>query len=747
MKKRNLLSFLFVAGIVGGALASCGGNTAKDTRTDQEIVDEAMGSSAIIVTNKSAPVRDTTYGVKNILEASSGAYIKAYTSFNVPKENEEGSHVVTIEWKYDTTKFTATEVTDSETSATYMKIKPIWGTFGTVEEASITGTGTFNEATATKNYTVELNSNKNSVSIKDMPTSGDVAVKGYITGFIDGTTADTWYGVTVQAGSYGFMIYNIPYKSISGYKVGDCIEVIGTSSPYNNTRQVTGSTAVVELLTGDDAAEVEAVNYIVPQDVDTLTTDTYGSIYNLEGLKITEVEDVTNYYNGKTTEHAYVQAKALYQGKEVVLYSDRYNAGYEDKVEWYNKLKEASDSDGSKTINFKGMHSSAKWATVTGSGDSQSTSSSTLSTPGFMLVDVDYTEVSNEAYKEVKILKMELDGNVFVGGTANLVLSVSGESTVNTDYTFTSSDETVATVSEAGVVTGIKAGTTTITATSKTDSTLTTTLDVEVTAEASEPAYLAKSVSEVLEVEYDGSATQAYVVRGKIKGFGNSGTDSAMNKYGSMVITDETDTTKEILVYNLTEKVNALTFDTAKGTYSFKGANDGLSGDNIKNLQIGDTVSMVAIRADYKGTVELKGVFASANDTKAIAKEVTTLNEIINDAPVVDGQSVKATLAAQKVYKITGTISKWNGTKTDGTQYGNFYIKDDEGTEVLVYGCTAQTGMLQYSGGYYSLSNPKDWLTNDTTSGLTIGDKVTIECVRCDYKGTAQLTGDSLVKA
>jgi 5''-nucleotidase/2'',3''-cyclic phosphodiesterase and related esterases len=93
-------------------------------------------------------------------------------------------------------------------------------------------------------------------------------------------------------------------------------------------------------------------------------------------------------------------------------------------------------------------------------------------------------------------------------------------------------------------------------------------------------------------------------------------------------------------------------------------------------------------------------------------------------------------------YHVVGIISKWDGTNTDGTQYGDFYLKSlTSDTEVFIYGCSAARTCLVYNVSRYVFTNPKDYLTNEVTSSLKVGDKVSMELIRNDYRGVIEGVG------
>lgn len=93
----------------------------------------------------------------------------------------------------------------------------------------------------------------------------------------------------------------------------------------------------------------------------------------------------------------------------------------------------------------------------------------------------------------------------------------------------------------------------------------------------------------------------------------------------------------------------------------------------------------------------------------------------------------------KKCFEVTGVVSKWdskNGEPNkDATDYGNFYLKDADDNEYYIYGATAISNALAWNkiGNKYVFTNPKDFLKNDKTKDVAIGDTLTMKICRCDY--------------
>lgn len=88
------------------------------------------------------------------------------------------------------------------------------------------------------------------------------------------------------------------------------------------------------------------------------------------------------------------------------------------------------------------------------------------------------------------------------------------------------------------------------------------------------------------------------------------------------------------------------------------------------------------------------------------------------------------------LYEVTGVVYSWLGSNTNGTQYGNFRVKTDINSETYytIYGSTASLDALTYdeTDELYEFTNPRDFLTNEITANIEIGDTLTMWLSRCD---------------
>ena len=105
----------------------------------------------------------------------------------------------------------------------------------------------------------------------------------------------------------------------------------------------------------------------------------------------------------------------------------------------------------------------------------------------------------------------------------------------------------------------------------------------------------------------------------------------------------------------------------------------------------------------------------------------TVTQEGAGEAPV---STIKEVLAGSDgaTYKVSGTV-----TGIANTEYGNFYIEDEEGNSLYVYGVKDASGNYPKDG--------KGW----ESFGIEVGDIVTVQGPRKTYSGTVELVDASVV--
>lgn len=138
----------------------------------------------------------------------------------------------------------------------------------------------------------------------------------------------------------------------------------------------------------------------------------------------------------------------------------------------------------------------------------------------------------------------------------------------------------------------------------------------------------------------------------------------------------------------------------------------GLTGFIDKGLKVGDIVTVVGKRGEYKGTIEM------LNATLENVKSVQTVS-IADFRSKADDKTT--------YYKISGTVgvSTEANTKFDLEKYGNFALTDASGS-VYIYGVSA--GWNGKTGTF-------------STLGVKEGDNLTIIAYKTSYKGLIEGVG------
>lgn len=272
----------------------------------------------------------------------------------------------------------------------------------------------------------------------------------------------------------------------------------------------------------------------------------------------------------------------------------------------------------------------------------------------------------------------------------------------------------------------------------------------EVTVKESDKELAAKAVSikefkeAVIPTDSDGNLVnkELYQVTGKIKGFGSKEASLSENPsdggdYGNLYLED--DEGNSLQIYGSTCSNTALTF--VDGKWKFSNPKTFKSSAFAQSLKVGDEVTMMLIRCDYKTYIEGTGRFVAG--PTLIDPTAATLEEVVNDSNVT---------ASTKLFETTATIKGFGSSETSlvdeasgASAYGNMFVTDGTNT-IQVYGATAGSSSISWTGTKLKFSNPKDFLTNEVTSGLKAGDKIKFVGIRADYNGVKEISIQSVVK-
>ncbi|NLB54190.1 MAG: DNA-binding protein, partial [Lentisphaerae bacterium] len=163
--------------------------------------------------------------------------------------------------------------------------------------------------------------------------------------------------------------------------------------------------------------------------------------------------------------------------------------------------------------------------------------------------------------------------------------------------------------------------------------------------------------------------------------------------------------------YRLTGVITSI----ANGTYGNLYVRDfsgevyvyGIKDFKDKDLKVGDIITIVGKRAEYKGTPQVGGAVLESK----ISVTAATIADVLTKPD-----------SSQDYYMVSGEI-----TEIKDPMYGNLYLKDGDST-IYLYGC--------YSGYGASGDFKKNFLA---TKGIKVGDTLTVIATKSSYKGVAQL--------
>ena len=166
----------------------------------------------------------------------------------------------------------------------------------------------------------------------------------------------------------------------------------------------------------------------------------------------------------------------------------------------------------------------------------------------------------------------------------------------------------------------------------------------------------------------------------------------------------------------------------------------GSNADVAAKLLEGAKVEVTMIIKNYHGTVE-NLLTLTADDISVIepGQNWAVPEPSVATKTIAEFKALENTKA--NAYYVEGAVKDWGGATAEKGQYGNMTLTDGT-NDLVVYGASATATALAWdNASAYKFTNPKDFLTNETTAALNIGDTVTMKLVRADYNGAVQGTG------
>ncbi len=248
-----------------------------------------------------------------------------------------------------------------------------------------------------------------------------------------------------------------------------------------------------------------------------------------------------------------------------------------------------------------------------------------------------------------------------------------------------------------------------------------------------EPAKIGKSLQEICALDSNENLKKAYRTTVLVESWGNnlSYDDDAASETGCFKATDLNGENR-VVVIGSTASTNALTWDKEKGVYIFSNPSNFLTNEKTKGIKIGYELELLVVRDDVKGTTLSAIIVKVTPHEKPVVHpepeiEVLDLTEIIKKDESLD---------LKYAYKTTVKVSGFGSTEKEElapTSIGALKVTDLDGNnKIVVLGSTMTRKALSWDDqtGEYEFNNPKDFLSNEKTYAIQIGDKLDVILVK-----------------
>ena len=641
-----------------------------------------------------------------------------------------------------TAEFSLTYTKNDGTSATLKETKTY--NFTVLKETSEIAGGTLADikADAGKFYFVDNAVKPGSSSAKELafPVEFDATVTAVL-------GADGAGQFTVNDGTAGIYVYS----NKTTVSIGDKVHVKGDITVYYGTLQVGANIEVTVLGKSDQTIEFKPAT---PGSVNAM--DTADGMYGGQTLNVSGTLLFGKYNNGSSDSFWLEDAQT---GSQIELYYKSFTAAEKEALQAYaGKFVEMNvvtyDTYSSSAPNDHrvfAIPSTVKEATAPEVTDADKLAATVAKANAASLKDVYYNgdEFAFPAIDVAEGVNIEWSiepAAVLVDG--KLVITAAGTATLKAVVTCGTLTETV---------------------------TLTINLDVEVPAldtgdfEENTPYYIVATNGNgnlhfngtIAEGRYGGKYTAAEAVKVYVEKADNG-----------LYIYFLDGTTKTYIVMDDKSAGGSFTTDKANATiFEYNATVDTLvvaEDSNNRAFGVGATATFDTFSAyDITGTYNW-GKFIKADGTTEPEEHTHTACPTCGLCTAKDcdgtaeekcaGHYVEPEVANKTVaelnalttemdakYTVTGKVVLWGKsfTSTDVApgQYGNFVLEGEDGSKIVVYGATATASALTFNTttGKYTYVNPKDFLTNELTSTIAVGDTVELVVVRTSYNSNPQL--------
>ena len=293
---------------------------------------------------------------------------------------------------------------------------------------------------------------------RDVESGEVVNTAGVVTAIYQDSVDDGTFSVAIQDGDIAMLLYNVSAEVLGETAVGDSIEVVGESAPYYETMELNPVTSIVAAETTYTATALEIPNISAITDWSEMDSRLV-TIVGTKKPSNTELNTGSNNYYYVWQEQGMVEALA---------YINR-NVGVA-AIEAMKPVLDVADPY-TENLELTGIVGFYKGA------------------PQVLFYDVANAVVADNPVDVPTALEIKVAGDaaattVEVAQFEKVRLAglFTPAAVADRELTWTSSDETLATIDAYGEVTGVAPGTVTITATSVAVPTLTATFEVVVVA-------------------------------------------------------------------------------------------------------------------------------------------------------------------------------------------------------------------------------------------------------------------------
>ena len=703
------------------------------------------------------------------------------TSFNLPAAGKKGSYQIPITWTSNNEAVIAvTDLVEGGTTSTTHKKASVTRPAVGSEDVTVTLTAEFsltytkNDGTSatlkeTKTYNFTVLKETSEIAGGTLAEIKDDAAKFYFVdnGVNPGTSSakelefpvEFDATVTVVLGADGAGQFAVSdgtagiyvYSNKTAVNVGDKVHVKGSITVYYGTLQVGANIEVTPATFNDQTIEFKPAT---PGSINAMSTA--DGMYGGQTLKVSGTLLFGKYNNGSSDSFWLEDALT---GSQIELYYKSFTAAEKEALQAYaGKYVEMDvvtyDTYSSSAPNDHrvfALPSTVKEATAPEVGDADKVASAVAKANAASLKDVYYNgdEFAFPVIDVAEGVNIEWSiepAAVLVDG--KLVITAAGTATLKAVVTCGTLTETV---------------------------TLTMNLDVEVPAldtgdfEEDTPYYIVATNGNG-DLHFNGTVTD-----GRFNG--KYTTNEAVKVYvekadNGLYIYFLDGTTKTYIVMGdsstgcafTTDKANATIFEynaTVDTLVVAEDSNNRAFGvgatstyDNFSAYDISNTYNWGKfVKAD--GTTEPEEHthtecptcgLCTAKDCDGTAEEKCAGHYV---EPEVANKTVAELIALttemDAKYTVTGKVVLWGNklTSTDVApgQYGNFVLEGEDGSKIVVYGATATASALTFdtTTGKYTYVNPKDFLTNELTSTIAVGDTVELVVVRTSFNSNPQL--------